>query len=51
MLKEEGLDEAFLKDSLQQEQQWIDKFKTKQSMLSKRDSNRSSEYSFSTEYR
>lgn len=49
-MHEDALDEHFLADSLQQERQWIDKFKNKQSVLSKRDSNKSSEYSFSTEY-
>ncbi|XP_064212913.1 uncharacterized protein LOC100142603 isoform X1 [Tribolium castaneum] len=49
-LKEDSLDENFLQDSLQQEKQWIDKFKNKQSVLSRKESNKSSEYSFSTEY-
>jgi poly(ADP-ribose) glycohydrolase len=49
-LREDSLDENFLQDSLQQERQWIDKFKSKQSGLSRKESNKSSEYSFSTEY-
>ncbi|KAL3282245.1 hypothetical protein HHI36_005438 [Cryptolaemus montrouzieri] len=49
-LREESLDENFLKDSLQQEKKWIDKFKSKHSPTNKKESNRSSEYSFSTEY-
>lgn len=51
VLQEESLDEDFLKDSLSRERQWIDKFKNKQSALSKKESSRSSDYSFSTEYR
>ena len=51
MLREETLDEDFLNISLQQERQWIDKFRSKQSNLSKKDSSKSSDYSFSTEYR
>ncbi|KAI4465851.1 poly adp-ribose glycohydrolase [Holotrichia oblita] len=50
ILHEESLDEHFLIDSLQQEQQWIDKFKNKQTNLSRKESNKSSDYSFSTEY-
>lgn len=50
MLNEESLDEAFLQNSLQQEQEWIDKFKNKQSALSKRDSMKSSDSSFSSEF-
>ncbi|XP_063903078.1 uncharacterized protein LOC135122663 isoform X2 [Zophobas morio] len=49
-LREDSLDENFLQDSLQQERLWIDKFKSKQSALSRKESNKSSEYSFSTEY-
>ncbi|KAJ8940164.1 hypothetical protein NQ318_019373 [Aromia moschata] len=49
-LQEDSLDEEFLQNSLQQERQWIDKFKSKQSALSRKESNKSSEYSFSTEY-
>lgn len=51
MLREETLDEDFLNISLQQEREWIDKFRSKQSNLSKKDSSKSSDYSFSTEYR
>lgn len=50
MLHEESLDEDFLKDSLMQERQWIDNFKSKQPGLTRKDTNRSSEYSFSTEF-
>ncbi|KAK5645685.1 hypothetical protein RI129_004149 [Pyrocoelia pectoralis] len=50
ILKEESLDEDFLNSSLQQEQEWIDKFKTKQTALSKKDSAKSTESSFSTEF-
>lgn len=50
-LQEEPLDEEFLADSWSKEKKWIDKFKHKQSALSKKESNRSSDYSFSTEYR
>lgn len=49
-LHEDSLDEAFLQNSLHQEQQWIDKFRNKQSALSRKESNKSSEYSFSTEF-
>ncbi|XP_018336624.1 uncharacterized protein LOC108745068 isoform X2 [Agrilus planipennis] len=48
-LKEDSLDENFLNESLNQEKQWINKFKSKQSALSKKDSSKSSEYSFSTD--
>lgn len=50
-LKEDSLGEEFLEISLSKEKQWIDRFKTKQTALSKKESNKSSEYSFSTEYR
>ncbi|XP_030751108.1 uncharacterized protein LOC115878685 [Sitophilus oryzae] len=50
-LREESLDEDFLQNSLNKERAWIDKFKNKQSSaLSKKESNRSSDYSFSTDY-
>ncbi|XP_044751105.1 uncharacterized protein LOC123311286 isoform X2 [Coccinella septempunctata] len=49
-LREDSLDECFLQDSLQQEKKWIDKFKNKHSVANKRESNKSSEYSFSSEY-
>ncbi|KAF5269267.1 hypothetical protein FQR65_LT02568 [Abscondita terminalis] len=49
MLNEESLDEAFLQDSLQQEQEWIDKFKNK-SGLTKKDSLKSSDSSVSSEF-
>lgn len=49
-LREDSLDEDFLENSLHQERQWIDKFKTKQSGLSRKES-KSSDYSFSTDFR
>ncbi|CAG9771985.1 unnamed protein product [Ceutorhynchus assimilis] len=49
-LKEDSLDEEFLQNSLTKERQWIDKFKTKQTSLTRKESHKSSEYSFSTEY-
>ncbi|XP_066257056.1 uncharacterized protein [Euwallacea similis] len=49
-LQEDSLDEDFLQNSLTKEKMWIDKFKTKHKALSKKESNKSSEYSFSTEY-
>ncbi|CAH1954116.1 unnamed protein product [Acanthoscelides obtectus] len=49
-LKEDSLDEDFIANSLDQGRQWVDKFKDKQSALTKKDSNKSSDYSFSTDY-
>ncbi|KAJ8913560.1 hypothetical protein NQ315_017111 [Exocentrus adspersus] len=49
-LREDSLDEDFLEHSLTKERLWIDKFKSKQSALSRKESNKSSEYSFSTDY-
>nr|CAI5833228.1 unnamed protein product [Callosobruchus analis] len=49
-LREDSLDEDFLATSLDQGRQWVDKFKDKQSALTKKDSNKSSDYSFSTDY-
>lgn len=45
------MDEICLQNSLQQERHWIDKFKSKQSAVNKKESHKSSEYSFSTDYR
>lgn len=51
MLQEESVDDQFLRDSLRQEREWIDKFRSKRpGALSKRDTAESSKYSFSTEY-
>ncbi|CAG9854201.1 unnamed protein product [Phyllotreta striolata] len=50
-LNEDSFDDNFLENSLNQEREWIDKFRNKQSSaLNRKESNRSSEYSFSTEY-
>lgn len=45
------MDEDLLKDSLAQEQRWIDKFKNKHTGMLRKDTSESSKYSFSTEYR
>lgn len=51
-LNEDSFDDNFLENSLNQEKEWIDKFRSKQSsVLNRKESNRSSEYSFSTDYR
>ena len=51
MLHEESLDDQFLRESLQQEREWIDKFRNKKSgALSRVDTSNSSKFSFSTEY-
>ncbi|XP_077293936.1 uncharacterized protein LOC143916623 isoform X2 [Arctopsyche grandis] len=51
VLTEDSLDEDFLKNSLQQEQEWISKFRSRKNPgLIRRDTNDSSKYSFSTEY-
>ncbi|CAH1104562.1 unnamed protein product [Psylliodes chrysocephalus] len=50
-LNEDSFDDNFLENSLNQEKEWIDKFRSKQSsVLNRKESNRSSEYSFSTDY-
>ncbi|XP_056636959.1 uncharacterized protein LOC130901183 isoform X2 [Diorhabda carinulata] len=50
-LKEDSLEDNFLENSLNKEKEWIDKFRNKQSsVMNKKESNKSSEYSFSTEY-
>lgn len=51
ILQEESMDEDLLKDSLAQEQRWIDKFKNKHTGMLRKDTSESSKYSFSTEYR
>ncbi|ENN76311.1 hypothetical protein YQE_07274, partial [Dendroctonus ponderosae] len=49
-LKEDSLGEEFLEISLNKERQWIDRFKTKQTALSKKESNKSSEYKLEEVY-
>lgn len=51
ILQEESVDEELLKDSLVQEQRWIDKFKHRHTGMLRKDTSESSKYSFSTEYR
>lgn len=51
MLREESMDEDLLKESLEQEKKWIDKFKSKHAGLTRNETSNSSKYSFSTEYR
>ncbi|XP_021924536.1 uncharacterized protein LOC110832134 isoform X3 [Zootermopsis nevadensis] len=51
MLQEDSLDDQFLRESLQQEREWIDKFQNKRhGALSRQDTSDSSKFSFSTEY-
>lgn len=51
MLQEDSLDDQFLRESLRQEREWIDKFRNKRpGVLSRRDTSDSSKFSFSTEY-
>ena len=51
MLHEESLEDQFLRESLQQEREWIDKFRSKKpGALSRLDTSNSSKFSFSTEY-
>lgn len=51
MLQEDSLDDQFLRESLQQEREWIDKFRNKRpGALSRWDTSDSSKFSFSTEY-
>ncbi|GLV39189.1 Poly(ADP-ribose) glycohydrolase [Carabus blaptoides fortunei] len=50
MLREESMDEDLLKESLEQEKKWIDKFKSKHTGLTRNETSNSSKYSFSTEY-
>nr|CAD7600966.1 unnamed protein product [Timema genevievae] len=50
MLQEDSLDEQFLKDSLQQEREWINNFRSKRpGALTRKDTGESSKYSFSTD--
>jgi len=51
MLHEDSLDDQLLRESLQQEREWIDKFRNKRpGVLSQQDTSNSSKFSFSTEY-
>jgi hypothetical protein len=51
MLHEDSLDNQFIKESLQQEREWIDKFQNKRhGAPSLQDTSDSSKFSFSTEY-
>jgi len=51
VLHEESLDDQFLRESLQQEREWIDKFRNKKpGAMSQLDTPYSSKFSFSTEY-
>ncbi|XP_043521090.1 uncharacterized protein LOC122534487 isoform X2 [Frieseomelitta varia] len=50
VLRDETVDEDFLKESLEAEQKWLGRFRQNQPMLQRRDTSASSRYSFSTEY-
>lgn len=50
VLRDETVDEDFLKESLEAEQKWLGRFRQNQPVLQRRDTNASSRYSFSTEY-
>ncbi|XP_076175326.1 uncharacterized protein LOC143150746 isoform X1 [Ptiloglossa arizonensis] len=50
VLRDETVDEEFLKESLEAEQKWLGRFRQNQSTLQRRDTSASSKYSFSTEY-
>ncbi|XP_017765368.1 PREDICTED: uncharacterized protein LOC108554567 isoform X3 [Eufriesea mexicana] len=50
VLRDETVDEDFLKESLEAEQKWLGRFRQNQPILQRRDTNASSRYSFSTEY-
>lgn len=51
VLRDETVDEDFLKESLEAEQRWLGRFRqTQPPGLQRRDTNASSKYSFSTEY-
>ncbi|KAG6796010.1 hypothetical protein HZU73_08649 [Apis mellifera caucasica] len=50
VLRDETVDEDFLKESLEAEQKWLGRFRQNQPMLQRKDTNASSRYSFSTEY-
>ncbi|XP_024937385.1 uncharacterized protein LOC107264243 isoform X2 [Cephus cinctus] len=51
VLRDDTVDEEFLKESLEAEQKWLGRFRQSQpAMIQRRDTNSSSRYSFSTEY-
>lgn len=51
VLRDETVDEEFLKESLEAEQKWLGRFKQSQGpMFQRKDTSASSKYSFSTEY-
>ncbi|KOC70768.1 Poly(ADP-ribose) glycohydrolase [Habropoda laboriosa] len=50
VLRDETVDEDFLKESLEAEQKWLGRFRQNQPTLQRRDTSASSKYSFSTEY-
>ncbi|PSN54006.1 hypothetical protein C0J52_10157 [Blattella germanica] len=51
MLQEDSFDDQYLRESLKQEKEWIDKFRNKRpGALSRKDTSDSSKFSFSTEY-
>ncbi|XP_020289730.1 uncharacterized protein LOC109857629 isoform X2 [Pseudomyrmex gracilis] len=51
VLRDETVDEEFLKESLEAEQKWLGRFRQNQGpMIQKKDTSASSKYSFSTEY-
>ncbi|CAL7942883.1 unnamed protein product [Xylocopa violacea] len=50
VLRDETVDEDFLKESLEAEQKWLGRFRQNQPTLQRRDTSASSRYSFSTEY-
>ncbi|XP_033219409.1 uncharacterized protein LOC117174413 isoform X2 [Belonocnema kinseyi] len=50
VLRDETVDEEFLKESLEAEQKWLGRFRLSQPGMLKRDTSASSRYSFSTEY-
>ncbi|XP_049856905.1 uncharacterized protein LOC126336855 isoform X1 [Schistocerca gregaria] len=50
MLQEDSMDDKFFRESLQQEKEWIDKFRAKRAgLLARKDTGDSSKYSFSTD--
>ncbi|XP_076685378.1 uncharacterized protein LOC143377687 isoform X2 [Andrena cerasifolii] len=50
VLRDETVDEEFLKESLEAEQKWLGRFRQHQPTLQRKDTGASSRYSFSTEY-
>jgi len=51
VLRDETVDEEFLKESLEAEQKWLGRFRQSQGpMFQRKDTSASSKYSFSTEY-